>query len=322
MVLAAVNTPLVKLVSISKHFGEGEARVDALRNVSIKVYPGEVVALLGPSGSGKTTLLNVIGCILDPSAGSMELDGELVLDNGHWLRSNLRELRLDKIGFIFQFHNLIPFLDATDNISLVLHMAGTDSRTAKKRAVELLDYLEVGHRKNAMPAQLSGGEAQRVAIARALALNPKFIVCDEPVSALDVSVQAQVINLMQDLQKEFDVSFLFIAHDLSVVEHISARIAVMYLGHIVEIGTSDQVFFNPIHPYSRALLSAVPQADPDSGRETRTVLQGDPPTPLNKPTGCPFRTRCPIARAECAEGFPVVEEKEPGHFVACPYVDA
>ncbi len=150
------DTPLVRLEGISKHFGEGETRVDALREVSLEVFPRQVVALLGPSGSGKTTLLNVIGCILDPSAGSMELDGELVLNNGAWQRSNLRRLRLDKIGFIFQFHNLLPFLDATDNVAVVLQLAGKDIAVSRKRAVELLDDLEVGHRKHAMPAKLSG----------------------------------------------------------------------------------------------------------------------------------------------------------------------
>ena len=238
MVLAAVNTPLVKLVSISKHFGEGEARVDALRNVSIKVYPGEVVALLGPSGSGKTSLLNVIGCILDPSAGSMEVDGELVLDNGHWLRSNLRELRLDKIGFIFQFHNLIPFLDATDNISLVLHMAGTDSRTAKKRAVELLDYLEVGHRKNAMPAQLSGGEAQRVAIARALANRPRIILADEPTAALDSKRAGIVMDLLRKVAIEQDAAIIAVTHDDKIFDRFD-KIFSLRDGHLDDAGSEQ-----------------------------------------------------------------------------------
>jgi putative ABC transport system ATP-binding protein len=192
------------LRNISKHFGEGETRVDALRDVSIDVRPREVVALLGPSGSGKTTLLNVIGCILDPSAGSMELDGELVLENGQWLRSDLRKLRLDKIGFIFQFHNLIPFLDATDNVALVLQLAGADAATARQRATELLEYLEVAHRKNAMPAKLSGGEAQRVAIARALANRPRIILADEPTAALDSKRAGIVMDLLRKVAVEQD----------------------------------------------------------------------------------------------------------------------
>ena len=183
------DTPLVRLEGISKHFGEGETRVDALRDVSIEVFPRQVVALLGPSGSGKTTLLNVIGCILDPSTGSMELDGEVVLRDARWQRTDLRRLRLDKIGFIFQFHNLLPFLDATDNVAVVLQLAGVDMATARKRAVELLDYLEVGHRKNAMPSKLSGGEAQRVAIARALANQPRIILADEPTAALELKAR-------------------------------------------------------------------------------------------------------------------------------------
>ena len=170
----------MRLDRVSKHFGEGETRIDALREVSLEVFPRQVVALLGPSGSGKTTLLNIIGCILDPSSGSMELDGELVLRDGHWQRGDLRRLRLDKIGFIFQFHDLLPFLDATDNVAVVLRLSGTDMARARKQAGELLDYLEVGHRRHAMPAKLSGGEAQRVAIARALANSPRIILADEP----------------------------------------------------------------------------------------------------------------------------------------------
>jgi len=213
-VVATVNDPpLVRLNDISKHFGEGQARVDALRDVSIEVNAGEVVALLGPSGSGKTTLLNVIGCILQPSAGSMELDDELVLDDGRWLRSNLRQLRLDKIGFIFQFHNLIPFLDATDNVALVLHLAGKEARTARRRAVELLDYLEVGHRKGSMPANLSGGEAQRVAIARALANEPRIILADEPTAALDSKRAGIVMDLLRKVAVENDAAIIAVTHD-------------------------------------------------------------------------------------------------------------
>jgi len=214
----ATDVPLVRLTRISKHFGEGEARVDALRDVSIEVYPGEVVALLGPSGSGKTTLLNVIGCILDPSSGSMELDGEAVLEDGQWLRSNLRQLRLDKIGFIFQFHNLIPFLDATDNVALVLHLAGHDPAAARERAIELLNYLEVGHRRNAMPAKLSGGEAQRVAIARALANSPRIILADEPTAALDSKRAGIVMDLLRKVAAEQDAAIIAVTHDEKIFD--------------------------------------------------------------------------------------------------------
>lgn len=215
---AIENTPLVRLKSISKHFGEGETRVDALRQVSIDVHPGEVVALLGPSGSGKTTLLNVIGCILDASSGSMELDGEQVFAEGRWLRSDLRRLRLDKIGFIFQFHNLLPFLDATDNVALVLQLTGADAGTARRRAVELLDYLEVGHRKGSMPAKLSGGEAQRVAIARALANKPRIILADEPTAALDSKRAGIVMDLLRKLAVEQQAAIIAVTHDEKIFD--------------------------------------------------------------------------------------------------------
>ncbi|HUS96133.1 MAG TPA: ABC transporter ATP-binding protein [Hyphomicrobiaceae bacterium] len=218
MTVGKDTLPLVRLTGISKHFGEGETRVDALRDVSIEVHPREVVALLGPSGSGKTTLLNVIGCILDPSSGTMELDGELVLDKGRWLRSNLRQLRLDKIGFIFQSHNLIPFLDATDNVALVLQMAGVDPVSARSRAVELLDYLEVGNRKAAMPAKLSGGEAQRVAIARAMANNPRIILADEPTAALDSKRAGIVMDLLRKLAAEQDAAIIAVTHDEKIFD--------------------------------------------------------------------------------------------------------
>jgi putative ABC transport system ATP-binding protein len=218
MAAAIERTPLVRLQHISKHFGEGETRVDALRDVSLEVNPRQVVALLGPSGSGKTTLLNVIGCILDPSAGTMELDGELVLLEGRWQRGDLRRLRLDKIGFIFQSHNLLPFLDATDNVAVVLQLAGVDMTDARKRAVELLDYLEVGNRKSAMPAKLSGGEAQRVAIARALANNPRIILADEPTAALDSKRAGIVMDLMRKLAVERDAAIIAVTHDEKILD--------------------------------------------------------------------------------------------------------
>lgn len=213
----APRDTLVEISGISKHFGEGEARVDALREVGLTVAAGEVVALLGPSGSGKTTLLNVIGCILDPDAGRMALDGETVFD-GRWLRGNLRRLRLDKIGFIFQFHNLLPFLDATDNVALVLHLAGHDAATARRRAVELLDYLEVGNRKDAMPAKLSGGEAQRVAIARALANSPRIVLADEPTAALDSHRAGIVMDLLRRLAAERDACIIAVTHDEKIYD--------------------------------------------------------------------------------------------------------
>ena len=209
---ALSKVPLVQVRGISKHFGDGSTRVDALVEVSLEVFPGEVVALLGPSGSGKTTLLNVIGCILDPSEGTVALDGETVFDR-RWLRSDLRRLRLDKIGFIFQFHNLLPFLDATDNVALVLELAGSDHAAARKRAIELLDYLEVGHRKASYPAKLSGGEAQRVAIARALANRPRIILADEPTAALDSKRAGIVMDLLRKLAVEQEAAIIAVTHD-------------------------------------------------------------------------------------------------------------
>jgi putative ABC transport system ATP-binding protein len=209
--------PLVELKGISKHFGEDEARVDALRDVTLHVASGEVVGLLGPSGSGKTTLLNVIGAILEPNEGWMKLDGEVVYDN-QWLRRDLRRLRREKIGFIFQTHNLLPFLDATDNVAVVHYLAGLRREESIKRAVELLDYLQVGHRKHAMPAQLSGGEAQRVAIARALANSPRIILADEPTAALDSVRAGIVMDLLRTLAVEQQAAVIAVTHDEKIFD--------------------------------------------------------------------------------------------------------
>lgn len=215
--MSAATEPLVRVRNISKHFGEGQTRVDALRNVSLDVSPGQVVALLGPSGSGKTTLLNIIGCILEPSSGRLSLDGEIVYD-GRWLRSNLRQLRLEKIGFIFQTHNLLPFLDNTENVAVVLHLAGFDTAAARSRAIELLEYLEVGHRRHAMPAQLSGGEAQRVAIARALANRPRIILADEPTAALDSHRAGIVMDLLRKLAIDQNAAIIAVTHDEKIFD--------------------------------------------------------------------------------------------------------
>ena len=208
---------IIDLKAISKHYGEGATRVDALRGVDLEVRAGEVVALLGPSGSGKTTLLNIIGCIIDPTEGRVWLDGEPVYEN-RWLRDDLRRLRLDKIGFIFQFHNLLPFLDAKDNVALVLQLAGKSAGEARRRAIELLDYLEVGNRRDAMPALLSGGEAQRVAIARALANSPRIILADEPTAALDSKRAGIVMDLLRKLAAEQDACIVAVTHDEKIYD--------------------------------------------------------------------------------------------------------
>ena len=207
----------VEITGVSKHYGAGETRVDALRKLDLTVRRGDVVALLGPSGSGKTTLLNIIGCIIEPTEGQVRLDGDTVYD-GRWLRGDLRRLRLDKIGFIFQSHNLLPFLDAKDNVALVLGLAGRSAAEARRRALELLDYLEIGHRRDAMPAQLSGGEAQRVAIARALANSPRIILADEPTAALDSARSGIVMDLLRRLAVEQDACIVAVTHDEKIFD--------------------------------------------------------------------------------------------------------
>jgi putative ABC transport system ATP-binding protein len=207
-----VKPAMVEIEQLSKHYGEGDTRVDALRNVSLKIYPGEVVGLLGASGSGKTTLLNCVGCIVEPSEGRLTLDGEAVYD-GQWLRPDLRRLRLEKVGFIFQFHNLLPFLNCVDNIAIVLDLAGFGAAEAQARAIELLEYFEVGRYKNSKPSRLSGGEAQRVAIARALANSPRIILADEPTASLDSHRAGIVMDLLRKIAVEQDAAIIAVTHD-------------------------------------------------------------------------------------------------------------
>jgi putative ABC transport system ATP-binding protein len=213
----ADKEPVVRVEHLSKHFGSGSARVDALLDIDMEVYPGQVVGLMGPSGSGKTTLLNCIACILEPSSGRLTLDGEVVYDD-RWLRADLRRLRLDKVGFIFQYPNLLPFLDGTDNVAVVLNLAGYGSTAARLRAVDLLNYLDVGQRKHAMPAQLSGGEAQRVAIARALANRPRIILADEPTAPLDSARARVVMDLLRRIATEQDAAIIVVTHDEMILD--------------------------------------------------------------------------------------------------------
>jgi oligopeptide transport system ATP-binding protein len=306
--------------------------VKAVDGVSFNVYRGETLGVVGESGCGKTTVGRTLVNITRTMSPDAVITGEIlyhskegkVVDLNKLSKQEMRPYR-SNIQMIFQdpYSSLNPRMTVGQIIEEPMRLHMKLSRTEMKERVEWL-LGKVGMRPEQaarFPHEFSGGQRQRIGIARALATNPELIICDEPVSALDVSIQAQVINLMQDLQDEFGLSFIFIAHDLSVVEHISSRIAVMYLGHLVEYGPSEQVYFEPMHPYSRALLSAVPLANPDSGRAARTMLQGDVPTPLAKPSGCPFRTRCPIARPDCAEAFPPYLEKKPEQWVACPYTN-
>ena len=214
---APSKQPVVRVEHLSKHFGEGTARVDALIDINMEVFPGQVVGLMGPSGSGKTTLLHCIACILEPSGGRITLDGELVYDE-RWLKADLRRLRLDKIGFIFQYPNLLPFLNGSDNVAIVLDLAGMSSGAARTRAVELLDYLEVGHRKHALPKQLSGGEAQRVAIARALANRPRIILADEPTAPLDSSRARIVMDLLRKIAVDQQAAIIVVTHDEMILD--------------------------------------------------------------------------------------------------------
>ena len=307
------------------------ADVRAVDGVSFTVNRGETLGLVGESGCGKTTVGRALINILSHVAPGVEVEGEVNYVDANGNKTNLLALSRSemvrfrsKIQMIFQdpYSSLNARLSVKQIIAepLEIHQPELTPAQVDEKVRWLLE--RVGLQPEyalRFPHEFSGGQRQRIGIARALATNPDVIICDEPVSALDVSVQAQVINLMEDLQKEFGMSYLFIAHDLSVVYHISQRIAVMYLGNMVEIGTADDVYFEPVHPYSRALLSAVPEPDPTRRDKKRIVLQGDIPTPLNKPSGCSFRTRCPIARPECAQDAPVMITAPNGSSIACPY---
>jgi putative ABC transport system ATP-binding protein len=233
MAVAPSAQPLVDIRDLSKHFGQEETRVDALREISLRVYAGQVVGLLGPSGSGKSTLLNVIGCILEPSSGQMLLDGQMAYD-GRWMQRDLRRLRLESIGFIFQFHNLLPFLNALENVAVVLEIAGVSAGEARRRALELLRYLQVDHRRDAMPSQLSGGEAQRVAIARALANRPALLLADEPTGELDARTGREVIELFQRLNAD-GTTLVVVTHD-EALARAARRVVHMVDGRVVTDG--------------------------------------------------------------------------------------
>ncbi|RME44468.1 MAG: dipeptide ABC transporter ATP-binding protein [Chloroflexi bacterium] len=314
---------LVKVQNLVKHFpvrGGVLKRivgwVQAVDGVSFTIKQGETLGLVGESGCGKSTLGRTLLHLIEPTSGTVEFDGINVFNVS---RKKRKELRRD-MQIIFQdpYASLNPRrpIGASIMAGLNIHNIGTPQERAHM-VMEMLRKvgLEAYHARR-YPHEFSGGQRQRIGIARALVLRPRFIVCDEPVSALDVSIQSQVLNLLQDLQDEFGLTYLFVAHNLSVVEHISDRVAVMYLGKIVEIASRDELFASPLHPYTRSLISAIPIPKPRLRRE-RIILQGEVPSPQNPPPGCRFHPRCPIAVADCSLSTPELLEEQPDHWVAC-----
>ena len=316
--------PLLSVRNLKKHFpirggifAREVERVYAVDGVSLDIAEGETLGLVGESGCGKSTTGRSIMRLIEPSSGEIWFQGR---DVTHLEGEALRALRRD-LQIIFQdpYASLNPRHTVGTIISeaLIIHGLAKNRQALEARVADLLETvgLQADHMRR-YPHEFSGGQRQRIGIARALAVEPKLIVCDEPVSALDVSVQAQVINLLEDLQEKFNLTYLFIAHDLSVVEHISDRVAVMYLGRIVEIAPARALYDNPKHPYTEALLSAVPIPDPKVKRK-RVVLQGDVPNPIRPPSGCHFHTRCPIAVARCSVEVPTLTQGGDGHWVSC-----
>ncbi len=318
-----IAAPLVEVRNLVKHFPSTGglllrevAAVKAVDAVDLAIKQGETVGLVGESGCGKSTLGRLILRLEEPTSGDILFQGESILGYDHRKMRTLRK----EMQIIFQdpFSSLNPRKNVAHIVGEPLYVHGMNNRREREaRALELLEV--VGLKREHMrryPHQFSGGQRQRIGVARALALNPKLIICDEAVSALDVSIQAQVINLLEDLQDEFGLTYLFISHALSVVQHISDRVAVMYLGKIVETAESDSLYREPLHPYSQALLSAAPVPDPRRKRE-RIVLPGDVPSPISPPPGCRFHTRCLYAEPSCKEQEPALREIREDHFAAC-----
>ncbi len=320
-------------------FGRKKRYVQAVDDVSFFINEGETLGLVGESGCGKTTTGRTVLRLYEPTKGRIIYDGKLLYDSGNVPETEEgRALNVPGYGtktavdmkpyrrqmqIVFQdpYASLDPRMTVGDIVgeALDIHGLTPDKKDRYNRIQELLEQVGLNsEHANRYPHEFSGGQRQRVGIARALAVNPKFIVCDEPISALDVSIQAQVVNMFEDLQNEMGLTYLFIAHDLSVVKHISNRIGVMYLGRMVEMADANELIFHNVHPYTRSLISAIPVADPETARRNaRIVLEGDVPSPLNPPSGCRFRTRCPYATEQCAAEVPAWQEVSPGHFAAC-----
>ncbi len=322
----ATNDYILEVKNLKKHFpikggvfGRQVDSVKAVDGLDFKVKKGETLGLVGESGCGKSTTGRTILRLLEATEGEVIFDGRDV----HSLsKTELREIRKE-IQMIFQdpYASLNPRMKVGNIIKEPLDIHGLAKGHKREKVRELLEKVGLSaNHENRYPHEFSGGQRQRIGIARALAVDPKLIVCDEPVSALDVSIQAQVINLMDDLQDEFDLTYIFIAHDLSVVRHISDRVAVMYLGKMAELADKEKIYNNPQHPYTKALLSAIPIADPKIERE-KIILEGDVPSPINPPSGCRFHTRCPVAEDICSQKIAKFEDKGEKHFVACHLID-
>lgn len=321
-----ISTPLVEVKDLKEYFDIQDGlfktkKLKAVDGVSFTINKGETLGLVGETGCGKTTVGRTILNLYKPTGGDIYYDGKLLKS-----KEDIAEFR-KKATMVFQdpYSSLNPRMTVEDIIAepLDVHKLYKTPKERRERVLELMEAVGLNSEHASRYAhEFSGGQRQRIGIARALAVNPEFIVCDEPVSALDVSIQAQVINMFDELQEKLGLTYLFIAHDLLVVRHISDRIAVMYLGKLVEIADSDEIYDHPLHPYTKALISAVPVPDPETARNNkRIVLTGDIPSPLNAPSGCPFRTRCKYAKDVCAKSMPELKERKDGHMVACHLVD-
>lgn len=331
------NKNLVEVQHLQQYFpaggiGKNKRYIQAVDDVSFAIRRGETLGLVGESGCGKTTTGRTLLRLYEPTDGRILYDGKVIFDSGRCPESEgkvavqmLPYRRKMQIVFQDPYASLDPRMTIGDIVgeAIDIHKLAANKKERHDRIIQLLERVGLNsEHANRYPHEFSGGQRQRVGIARALAVGPEFIVCDEPVSALDVSIQAQVVNMFEDLQQEMGLTYLFIAHDLSVVKHISNRIGVMYLGKLVELADSFELIGHSVHPYTRSLISAIPVADPVTARAAqRIVLQGDVPSPLNPPSGCRFRTRCPYADARCAAEVPEFKEVSPGHWAACHHLD-